>query len=484
MTLVLAGTVGLFAAGLLRAHPEPPPGRDGRGAEGSRQVTVLIDWPGSSPEEVDDQITFPLTTRLQALAGVRAVRSWSGLGRSRVLVRFAGDVAIRAARRRVTATLAATGLPEDAEPRLAPDAGGPVFWYTLGRRPGKPADILRLWVLQKGQIAPRLQTVAGVAEVLTVGPRPEYYVEVDPRKLQAYGLTLRGFSKAVRGLRRGDKGRDIEDTLVGNVGGNPVLVRDVGAVRLGVEPRRGAGEESKGPIGGVVMMGRGEKPSAVLKRLKDRAKEIGAGLPEGVRLVVVEEPARRRKMLPASLRRNDVEVKVFGPDLPTIRRVCKEVATALEKVRGAGDIRTDAKDRPRVDVRVKREGAARHGVRIAEIGEAVDAALGGRVVTTVKHGESRIPVRVRYVGRYEKDLPALRRLPIGSPGGVIPLGTVIDVKKGEGPLTIQRENGRLMGTVGVTVRGRDVADFLKDARKAVAGIRLPRGVKIEWGRDR
>src|SRR5712692_6183107 len=156
------------------------------------QVIVFTDWMGRSPKEIEDQITYPLSLKLQGLAGVKAVRSSSEFNFSMITIIFEDSVDFYFARQRVLEklTLASTFLPQGVVPYLAADATalGQVFWYTLE---GGGLDPGRLWALQKYYVGPQLNSVPGVAEVGTVGGMPpEYQIDVDPNALRAYGVTL------------------------------------------------------------------------------------------------------------------------------------------------------------------------------------------------------------------------------------------------------------------------------------------------------
>src|SRR5437588_9714479 len=137
------------------------------------QVIVFTDWMGRSPKEIEDQITYPLSLKLQGLAGVRAVRSSSEFNFSMITIIFESNVDFYFARQRVLEklTLAGTFLPPGVVPYLAPDATalGQIFWYTVEPSHAEPADLGQLWALNQYTIGPALNSVAGVAEVASVG---------------------------------------------------------------------------------------------------------------------------------------------------------------------------------------------------------------------------------------------------------------------------------------------------------------------------
>src|SRR5437868_6451353 len=149
---------------------------------GENQVIVFTDWMGRSPKEIEDQITYPLSLKLQGLAGVKAVRSSSEFNFSMITIIFEDSIDFYFARQRVLErlTLASTFLPEGVVPYLAPDATalGQIFWYTVE---GGNLDPGRRWALQKYYVGPEINSVPGVAEVATVGGMPlEYQIDADP----------------------------------------------------------------------------------------------------------------------------------------------------------------------------------------------------------------------------------------------------------------------------------------------------------------
>src|SRR5579883_3294062 len=154
------------------------------------QVIVFTEWPAHSPQEIEDQVTYPLSLQLQGVGGVRVVRSSSDVGFSMVSVIFEDGVGPAAARQAVAERLAAVGsaLPAGVTPRLGPDAAatGQIFWYTVE---GAGHDLGRLRAVQDWYVKPQLQAVPGVAEVASVGGHaPEYQVELDPPRLLALGV--------------------------------------------------------------------------------------------------------------------------------------------------------------------------------------------------------------------------------------------------------------------------------------------------------
>ncbi|MBL8823764.1 MAG: efflux RND transporter permease subunit [Planctomycetia bacterium] len=283
------------------------------------QVIVFTDWMGRSPREIEDQVTYPLSRKLQGLAGVRAVRSSSEFNFSMITLIFEDNVGYYFARQRVTEKLsqANTFLPTGVVPYLAPDATalGQIFWYTVEASPTNPVDQQRLWALNKFYVLPQLNSAAGVAEVATVGGTPvEYQVDVRPEALRAYGVTLSDLYGAVarsnspagggviqknnaeyivRGIGWIRDKRDIEDTIVKEVGGTPILVKHVATVQLGTQFRRSVFEkDGNEAVGGVVLMRHGENPLAITDRVKEKITELQPGLPKGVRIVPAYDRTR------------------------------------------------------------------------------------------------------------------------------------------------------------------------------------------------
>src|SRR5438132_9101688 len=280
------------------------------------QVIVFTDWMGRSPREIEDQITYPLSLKLQGLAGVKAVRSSSEFNFSMITIIFEDSIDFYFARQRVLErlTLASTFLPEGIVPYLAPDATalGQIFWYTLD---GGNLDPGRRWALQKYYVGPELNSVPGVAEVGTVGGMPqEYQIDVDPNALRAYGLTLGELYDAVarsnsavggrviqknnaeylvRSVGWIEDPRDIENTVITERGGTPLYVKNVASVQLGPQFRRSVFEKDGNEVvGGAVMMRYGENPLAVTDRIKQKVQELQPGLPPGVHIVPAYDRTR------------------------------------------------------------------------------------------------------------------------------------------------------------------------------------------------
>ena len=273
------------------------------------QVIVFADWPGRSPKEIEDQVTYPLSVNLQGLAGVKAIRATSEFGFSMLNIIFEEGVDFYFARQRVLEKLsvASTFLPGDVEPYLAPDttALGQIYWYTVE---GDGYDIGRLRAIQDWYVRYQLYSVPGVAEVASVGGLPiEYQVDVDPNKLRSYGVTLGEFYSAIARSNSSVGGRviqkgnseylvrstgwikslaDVEQTVIKSIDGTPIHVGEVATVQFGSSQRRNVLEKNGSEaVGGVVLMRFGENPLVVTDRIKAKIEQLQSGLPEGVRIV-------------------------------------------------------------------------------------------------------------------------------------------------------------------------------------------------------
>ncbi|MCE9544807.1 MAG: efflux RND transporter permease subunit, partial [Planctomycetia bacterium] len=283
------------------------------------QVIVFTDWMGRSPREIEDQVTYPLSRKLQGLAGVKAVRSSSEFNFSMITIIFDDSIDFYFARQRVTERLAQANnyLPTGVQPYLAPDATalGQIFWYTVETSPEHPVEPGRLWALNKFYIGPQLNAAPGVADVAIVGGTPlEYQVDVQPESLRAFGVTLGELQMAIAQSNqpagggviqknRGEyivrgigwiKGRqDIENTVVKEVNGTPVYVSTLAKVTLGTQFRRSVFEKNGNDVtGGAVLMRHGENPLTVTERVKQKIQELQPGLPEGVHIVAAYDRTR------------------------------------------------------------------------------------------------------------------------------------------------------------------------------------------------
>ncbi len=272
------------------------------------QVIVFTDWAGRSPQEVEDQVTYPLTVNLQGLAGVKVVRSQSAFGFSMINVIFEESVDLYFARTRVLERLTLVGgsLPEGVKPSLGPDATGvgQVLWYTIE---SDRHSLIELRSIQDWFVRYQLNGVPGVAEVGSVGGWvQQYQIDVDPLKLRVYELPLsevvtaversnnnvggnvieaNGTWTVVRGLGLIETTEDIASIVIATRNGTPVYVKNIATVSLGGAFRQGAidrnGVET---VGGVVVARQGVDTLTVINGVKKRLDELKAGLPAGVRV--------------------------------------------------------------------------------------------------------------------------------------------------------------------------------------------------------
>ncbi len=305
--LVILGYVLLLIAGV-RALLDMPV--DAIPDVSENQVIVFTDWMGASPQEIEDQVSYPLSVNLGGLAGVRVVRSSSEFNFSMISIIFNDDTDIYFARQRVLEKLsvASTFLPAGVTPYLAPDttAVGQIFWYTVE---GEGKNLSELRSIQDWFVRYQLASVPGVAEVASVGGAPrEYQIDLDPGKLRAFGISLGQVYSAVARSNSSVGGRvihqgnaeylirsiawienldDIRETVVAQRGnGVPINVGMLGTVQVGPAFRRSVLEkDGKEVVGGVVLMRHGENPLDVTRRVKEKIATLETGLPKGVRIV-------------------------------------------------------------------------------------------------------------------------------------------------------------------------------------------------------
>src|SRR6056297_1759409 len=279
---------------------------------GENQQIVYTEWAGQSPQDIEDQVTYPLTTQLLTVPGVKTVRSTSMTGVSSIYVIFEEDVEFYWSRSRILEklnSLPAGTLPEIVQPALGPDATalGQVFWYTLEGRDddGNPAggwDPQELRSLQDFYVGYALSGAGGVAEVSAIGGYvKEYQVDVDPNKMKIYGVTLSDVFQAVRksnvetgartlelnnaeylvrGLGYIKSLEDLESAVVKVVDNTPIRIQDVAFVTMGPAQRRGALDKAGAEaVGGVVVARHGANPQQVIDNVKMKIDELSAGLP-------------------------------------------------------------------------------------------------------------------------------------------------------------------------------------------------------------
>ncbi len=279
------------------------------------QVIVFTEYPGQSPQVVEDQVTYPLTTAMLAVPKSKVVRGYSFFGYSFVYIIFEDGTDMYWARARVLEYLnyVSSRLPPGLSPSLGPDATGVgwIYEYALVDRSGKH-DLAQLRSMQDWYLRYPLQTVEGISEVASIGGHvKQYQVEVDPNALLAYNIPL---SKVKRAIQRSNNDvggkliemaeteymvrglgyiQSIDDLNVIPVGvdenGMPIRLKDIAHIHLGPDLRRGAAElNGEGEVvGGVVIMRYGENAMATIERVREKLAELQKGLPEGVEIVPV-----------------------------------------------------------------------------------------------------------------------------------------------------------------------------------------------------
>lgn len=274
---------------------------------GENQQIVFTDWMGRSPQDVEDQVTYPLAVALQGIPGVKSIRSYSAFGFSTIYIIFNDDVDFYWSRSRVLERLnsAQKDIPEGLTPILGPDATalGQIFWYTLE---GQGFGLDELRSVQDWYVKYALQATEGVSEVASVGGFvKEYQIDVDPDAMRAYQVSLKEIIAAVknanidvgaktiesnrveyvvRGIGFIKNLKDVENIVVKVNDNVPIYVKNIATnVSLGPALRRGAlNKQGADVVGGVVVARYGGNPMAIIKRVKEKIKQIEPGLPTKV----------------------------------------------------------------------------------------------------------------------------------------------------------------------------------------------------------
>src|SRR5437660_5659963 len=301
------------------------------------QVIVYTDWEGRSPDLVEDQITYPISTRFIAAPRVKFVRGESMFGKSFVYVLFQDGTVIYWARSRVIEYLSAVRgtLPEGVNPVIGPDATGVgwVFEYALVDKSGKH-NLAELRSLQDWHLRYARESVKGVAEVAPVGGFvKQYQVDLDPNKLVAHGIPLSDVVTRIR-MSNADVGgkifevatteyyvrgrgyiksiEDLENIPLKVINGTPIYVKNVGTVHLGPDLRRGVAElDGRGEtVGGIVVIRYGENALRAIDGVKKKLEEIKPSLPEGVEIVTTYDRSDLIKRSIATLREKLIEESI------------------------------------------------------------------------------------------------------------------------------------------------------------------------------
>src|SRR5437016_8450682 len=301
------------------------------------QVIVYTDWEGRSPDLVEDQITYPISTKFIAAPKVKFVRGESMFGKSFIYVIFQDGTDIYWARSRVIEYLNSVRgmLPEGVNPVIGPDATGVgwVYEYALVDKTGKH-NLAELRSFQDWHLRYALESVKGVSEVAPVGGFvKQYQVDLDPNKLLAYGIAINEVVNKIR-ISNGDVGgkifevgstefyvrgrgyikkiEDIENIPLKSKSGTPVYLKNVGTVHLGPDIRRGISElNGEGEVvGGIVVMRYGENALRVIDGIKKKLEEIKPSLPEGVEIVPTYDRSQLIERSIATLREKLIEESV------------------------------------------------------------------------------------------------------------------------------------------------------------------------------
>jgi copper/silver efflux system protein len=279
---------------------------------GDNQQIVFTEWPGRSPQDIEDQITYPLTTQLLGIPGVKTIRSNSVFGFSSINIIFEDDIEFYWSRSRILEklnSLSGGTLPEGVQPALGPDATalGQIFWYTLEGydSDGNPTggwDPHELRSIQDFQVRYSLNAVDGVSEVASIGGFvKEYQVDIDPAAMREANVTVTDIANAVRksnldvGARTIEMNRveylvrglgyiesieDLEESVITARNNTPIRIKDVARVELGPAQRRGALDKAGvEAVGGVIVARYGENPLQVINNVKEEIERISPGLP-------------------------------------------------------------------------------------------------------------------------------------------------------------------------------------------------------------
>lgn len=326
--LIIVFYIGVAAAGywaLLRTPIDAIPDLS------DNQVIVFTDWTGRSPQEVEDQVTYPLVTNLQGLPGVRVIRANSAFSFSMINIIFEDNVDLYWARTRVLErlNLVTKQLPEGVVPTLGPDATGvgQVFWYTIE---SDSMNLRDLRSVQDWYVRYQLNSVPGVAEVASVGGYvQQYQIDIDPNKLRGVNIPISTVVEAVqksnnnvggnvveqggqwavvRGIGLIGSVEDVENIMIGSSNGTPIFVKNVAEVKLGNAFRTGALDKNgKESVGGVVIARYGVNTLEVIEGVKQKIEALQAGLPAGVRIVPFYDRTQLINQATGTLKRTLVE---------------------------------------------------------------------------------------------------------------------------------------------------------------------------------
>ena len=257
-----------------------------------------------------------------------------------------------------------------------------------------------------------------------------------------------------------------------------------------VVSKTGRAEISEDPMGPeqtdvFVML----KPRRAWRSVRDKAELVEAMQKEladvpGLRLSFSQPIALRVNELISGVK-SDLAVKVFGPDLEILKGFADRIGAAVGGVRGAGDVKVEqVSGMPQYDLVIDREAAARYGIRIGDVNDTIETAIGGRQASTLIEGQRRFAVTVRFPEESRRDIEEIVRLLVPGPEGArVPLSQLAKVNLGEAPAQVSRENGMRRVVVEANVRGRDLGGFVGDVRASIQGIEkeLPPGYLLRLG---
>jgi len=275
------------------------------------RVIVYTKWEGKNPKVINDQITYPLSSNFQGLAGIKSIRAFSEFGYSMIYLIFKDDIDIYFARNRVIERLTyiKDKLPQNVNPVVGPDATGVghVLWYVLE---GKNYDLQELRTLQDWYIKYQLNSIDGVSEVASIGGFvKEYQIDIIPDKLRVYDIDIKELQEAINSNNNYFSGnnleinsseyiikvstylksiKDIENIIVKYIDGLPIYIKNIAKVQIGPEQRRGILEENGNGevVGGIIVMRYGENTNEVTSKVKNKIKEISKSLPNDIKIKI------------------------------------------------------------------------------------------------------------------------------------------------------------------------------------------------------
>ncbi len=262
--------------------------------------------------------------------------------------------------------------------------------------------------------------------------------------------------------------------LVAEVPGVKSVVSKLGR---GESPADPAGPNESDPIV-LLDMESGRTQDEVDEDIRQRLSVL-----PGVQIVLSQPISERVDEMVTGVR-SQLAIKIFGDDLPELKRLSESIAKLLKDVPGARDIRVERLSGQQVlTIEVDRQAIARFGLNVADVNNLIETAVGGREVSSVYEGERKFSISLRYPESYRGDVESIRRLTLRSAGGaLVPLDSVASVKVLDGPAQVSREMGKRRVVVGANVEGRDLGGFVQEVQTLVAkNVPLPEGYRLVWG---